>query len=80
MTQETKSTEQDAEVLRWSDERVDNLAALVMVTDEQLADRERAAAHLATDTPRVRELIKLVFGDDEPSVENYLSSHEAVAA
>lgn len=64
----------------WDDDRVDNLAALVTVTDEQLADRERAAAGLATDTPRVRELISLVFGDDEPSVENYLATHEAVAA
>ena len=80
MTQETQETKQQSEPVRWDDERVDNLAALVMVTDEQLADRERAAAGLATDTPRVRELIELVFGDEDPSVENYLDKHDALAA
>ncbi len=64
----------------WIDERVDNLAALVTVTDEQLEDRARAAEGLASDTPRVRELISLVFGGDEPSVENYLSAREPIAA
>lgn len=65
---------------RWDDDRVDNLAALITVTDEQLADRARAEAGLDADTPRVRELIQLVFGSDEPSVENYLSIDEPVAA
>ena len=74
MTQATTTTD------KWTDERVDNLAALVVVTDEQLADRKRAAAGLATDTPRVQELISLVFGGDDPSVENYLSTHEPIAA
>ena len=56
------------------------MAALITVTEEQLADRERAEAGLATDTPRVHELISLVFGGDEPSVENYLSTHAPIAA
>lgn len=64
----------------WTDERVDSLAALVMVTDQQLADRKKAEAGLATDTPRVRELISLVFGGDEPSVENYLTTRQPIAA
>lgn len=71
---------QEQTVATWDDERVDNLAALIMVTDQQLADREKAEAGLAADTPRVRELVSLVFGGDEPSVENYLATHEAVAA
>jgi len=70
------------ETQSWIDERVDALAALVTVTDEQLADRERAEHGLATDTPRVRELVHLVFDDDTPSVESYLEArgNELVAA
>jgi len=66
----------------WTDERVDALAALVTVTDEQLADRERAERGLATDTLRVRQLVHLVFDDDTPSVESYLEARgdELVAA
>lgn len=71
---------QTATATTWTDERVDTLAALVTVTEQQLADRERAEAGLAADTPRVHELIALVFGGDEPSVENYLSTHEPIAA
>lgn len=64
----------------WTDERVDNLAALITVTDEQLVDRARAEVGLRTDSPRVRELVKLVFGDEVPSVENYLAAHDHLIA
>ncbi len=59
-----------------ADERVDNLAALITVSDEQLADRKRAEAGLAAGGERVNELISLVFGADTPSVENYLAARD----
>lgn len=56
-------------------ERVDTLAALVMVSHEQLEDRKRAEAGIAADENRLNELISLVFGSNEPTVENYLAAH-----
>ena len=66
----------------WTDERIDTLAALLTVTDEQLADRRRAENGLTTDSPRVKSLVRMVFGDDSPSVENYITARgdELVAA
>ena len=60
----------------WTDERVDNLAALITVTNEQLEDRKRSERALQHDTARVRELVRLVFGDETPSVESYLHEHQ----
>jgi hypothetical protein len=59
-----------------TDERVDTLAALILVTDEQLADRKRVDHALRSDSPRIRQLVQLVFNSDEPSVEDYLASHD----
>ena len=64
-----------------TDERVDNLAALVLVTEEQLADRDRVAESLSQDSPGVSELMRRVFGSDTPSVESWLSDRsEALVA
>jgi len=62
-------------------ERVDNLAALITVTAEQLDDRTRAGDALDAGAHRTAELVELVFGGATPSVENYLASqHELQAA
>lgn len=74
----SKSAEKSAD--RWTDERVDNLAALITVTDEQLADRKRAEQGLETDSARVRQLVTLVFGADTPSVREYLAAHNHLVA
>lgn len=58
-----------------TNERVDNLAALITVSAEQLSDRLKAEEAITTDAHRTSELIALVFGSDTPSVENYLASH-----
>lgn len=64
-----------------TDERVDNLAALVLVTDEQLADRELVAERLTDETPGVADLMRRVFGSETPSVESWLSDRsEALTA
>ena len=64
-----------------TDERVDNLAALVLVTDEQLADRDRVAERLSEPSPGVSDLMRRVFGSDTPSVESWLSDRsEALVA
>lgn len=64
----------------WTDERVDNLAALITVTDEQLAERKRIEQGLASDNQRVKQLVNLVFGSDSASVEQYLASHDGLIA
>lgn len=65
-----------------TDERVDNLAALLLVTDEQLADRALVASSLAADAPGVSDLLQRVFGSDTPSVRSWLdeSAEDLVAA
>ncbi len=59
-----------------TDERVDNLPALLLVTDEQLADRDRVAESLTKDSPGVSDLMRRVFGSDTPSVESWLADDE----
>ncbi len=59
-----------------TDERVDNLAALLTVSAEQLEDRQRAGAGLARGEHRANELVNLVFGTDVPSVEAWLARSE----
>ena len=64
-----------------TDERVDNLAALVLVTEEQLADRDRVAEHLTHESDGVSDLMRRVFGSDTPSVESWLADRtEALVA
>lgn len=60
-----------------TNERVDNLAALITVTAEQMDDRSIAAEALETGAHRTAELVELVFGSSTPSVENYLASHDS---
>ena len=57
-------------------DRIDNLAALITVTSEQMEDRLRADELLSQSANRTDELMKLVFGGDSPSVENYLSTRK----
>jgi hypothetical protein len=58
-----------------TNERVDNLAALITVSAEQLEDRLVVDEALEAGSHRAGELISLVFGSDVPSVENYLAAH-----
>ncbi len=58
-----------------TNERVDNLAALITVSAEQLKDRLAIDEALQAGKHRTGELISLVFGSDVPSVENYLAAH-----
>ncbi len=57
-----------------TNERVDNLAALITVTAEQMDDRTIAAEALDSGAHRTAELVELVFGSATPSVENYLAA------
>lgn len=59
-----------------TNDRVDNLAALITVTAEQLDDRQIARDALDAGAHRTAELMELVFGSSTPSVENYLAAHE----
>ena len=69
------------DIVDLTDERVDNLSALLTVTAEQLDDRSRVGDRLATGSSRSAELMRAVFGSDTPSIESYMSSrHELVAA
>lgn len=65
-----------------TNDRVDNLAALITVTSDQLEARQQAEVALSSNSGRTEELISLVFGDSVPSVESYLASRssELVAA
>ena len=68
------------DIIDLTNERVDNLAALITVTAEQLDDRITAEAAIKADQHRTSELIELVFGSQTPSVENYLASRTLQAA
>jgi len=70
----TSTEEPSNDLLDLNNERVDNLAALITVTAEQMDDRNRAEAAIESGSARTGELVRLVFGNDVPSVENYLSS------
>ncbi len=60
-----------------TNDRVDNLAALITVTSEQMEARQQAEAALSSDSGRTAELISLVFGDSVPSVESYMASRSS---
>lgn len=69
------------DIVDLTDERVDNLSALLTVTAEQLDDRSRVGDGLAKGSARSAELVRAVFGSDTPSIASYMSSrHELVAA
>ncbi len=76
----TESTEVQNDLIDLTNERIDNLAALITVTAEQLDDRITAEKALESDAHRTSELIELVFGSETPSVENYLASRTLQAA
>ena len=71
----TSPTQNDLDDL--TNERVDNLAALITVTAEQMEDRLRAEELLSRSANRTDELMELVFGGDSPSVANYLATRAA---
>ena len=69
------------DIIDLTNHRVDNLAALITVSAEQLDARNLAQEALESRSGRTDELITLVFGSSEPSVENYLATQgEPVAA
>ena len=68
------------DIIDLNNERIDNLAALITVSAEQLDDRLTAEAALEEDAHRASELTYLVFGSDTPSIESYLSSRTLQAA
>ncbi len=76
----TESTEVQNDLIDLTNERIDNLAALITVTAEQLDDRVAAEKAIEADAHRTAELIELVFGSETPSVENYLASRTLQAA
>lgn len=65
-----------------TNERVDNLAALITVSAEQIKARQTAAEAIESHPDRAAELISAIFGSPVPSVESYLASRsdEMVAA
>ena len=68
------SAEATNDLIDLTNNRVDNLAALITVTAEQMDDRNRAGMALDAGEHRSAELIELVFGSDTPSVESYLAA------
>jgi len=64
----------DNDLIDLTNERVDNLAALITVTAEQLDDRAKAETAIAERAHRTDELVRLVFGGEAPSVANYLAA------
>ena len=79
---EVASEETSNDLVDLTNGRIDNLAALITVTSEQMDDRLRAGEAIEAGAARTDELISLVFGDSVPSVENYLAvqAQEPVAA
>ncbi len=63
-----------------NNERIDNLAALITVSAEQLEDRLTAEKAIESGAHRTSELIELVFGSGTPSVESYLASKSSLQA
>ena len=79
MTTATKENAQN-DISDLVGERIDNLAALITVTSEQMEDRLRAEELLEEDAGRTNELISLVFGGSTPSIENYLAAQDELQA
>lgn len=72
----TENPEISNDLIDLTNERVDNLAALITVTAEQMDDRNSAGDALAAGAHRTAELMELVFGGSTPSVENYLANRD----
>lgn len=76
---ECKNTEWERknmnDLIDLTNERVDNLAALITVTAEQMDDRLAAGAAIESGAHRTAELVELVFGGSTPSIESYLRAH-----
>jgi len=72
----TEHPEITNDLIDLTNERVDNLAALITVSAEQMDDRTRTGELLDAGAHRSAELIELVFGGSTPSVENYLAAQE----
>ncbi len=68
------TTEVQNDIADLTNERIDNLAALITVTSEQMEDRLRAERLLDEGAHRTDELITAVFGGSTPSIENYLAA------
>lgn len=62
------------DIIDLTNDRVDNLAALITVSAEQLEARKVAESALESGAGRTDELISLVFGSSTPSVANYLAA------
>lgn len=80
MATTTHTAEITNDIIDLTNERIDNLAALITVTAEQMDDRTTAGDALESESHRTAELVELVFGSTTPSVENYLASHTLQAA
>lgn len=72
----TTNTENQNDIADLTNDRIDNLAALITVTSEQMEDRLRAERLLDEGNHRTSELISLVFGGSDPSIENYLAAKD----
>ena len=78
MATNNKTAETHNDLIDLTNERVDNLAALITVTAEQMDDRVLAGEALESGAYRSAELVELVFGSSTPSVESYLESRDTV--
>ena len=71
----TRNSQATNDLIDLTNDRIDNLAALITVTAEQMDDRNIAGMALNAGAHRTAELVNLVFGSETPSVEAYLASH-----
>jgi len=78
MATTNKTAETHNDLIDLTNERVDNLAALITVTAEQMDEQALVAKALDTGAHRSAELVELVFGSSTPSVESYLESRGTV--
>ena len=72
----TQSALTENDLADLNNERIDNLAALITVTAEQMDDRLRAGELLNEGAHRTDELVSAVFGGTTPSIENYLAARQ----
>jgi len=75
MTKTINSAESSNDLIDLTNDRIDNLAALITVTAEQMDDRHVAGEAIDSGAHRTAELVELVFGSKTPSVESYLAAH-----
>ncbi|MFT7473748.1 MAG: hypothetical protein ACI81L_000663 [Verrucomicrobiales bacterium] len=75
MTKTINSAETSNDLIDLTNDRIDNLAALITVTAEQMDERNAAGEAIESGAHRTAELVELVFGSNTPSVESYLAAH-----